>query len=107
MDADHIVIAKRFEEKMNGLLKKTKERKIAKKITNISRGSISKKKCCEGFLPKGRCATKKKPWRPWSFDYQKTFTNSFCEKYLIETFGFIFMSNFFSLMGNNCHKKYY
>jgi len=59
LDADHIVIAKRFEEKMNGLLKKTKERKIAKKITNISRGSISKKKCCEGFLPKGGCATKK------------------------------------------------
>jgi hypothetical protein len=42
LDANHIVIAKRFEEKMNGLLKQTKERKIAKKITNISRGSISK-----------------------------------------------------------------
>jgi hypothetical protein len=67
LDADHIVNAKRFEEEMNGLLKQTKERKIAKKMTNMSRGSISKKKCCERFLPKGGCATKKKSLRTLVF----------------------------------------
>jgi hypothetical protein len=52
LDADHIINAKRFEEEMNGLLKQTKERQIAKKITNISRGSISKKNVVTDFFQK-------------------------------------------------------
>jgi hypothetical protein len=42
VDADHMLIVKKFEEKVNNSMKQTKERHLAKKILNIYRGSISK-----------------------------------------------------------------
>jgi hypothetical protein len=41
MHADHMLIVKKFEE-VNNSMKQTKERHLANKIVNISRGSISK-----------------------------------------------------------------
>ncbi len=42
MDVDYSFIAQMFEEKMNSLLKSTKEIQPLKKRTNPSRGSIFK-----------------------------------------------------------------
>jgi hypothetical protein len=39
-----------FEEEMNNLLKRTKERQPSKKITKPSNGSISKKTICQKYL---------------------------------------------------------
>jgi hypothetical protein len=39
VDANHTLIAKRFEEKVNGLLKERKERQPSKKRANLSSGS--------------------------------------------------------------------
>jgi hypothetical protein len=42
VDVNHSFIAQMFEEKMNNLLKKTKERQLSKKRKNSFRRSISK-----------------------------------------------------------------
>jgi len=42
VDVNHSFIAQIFEEKMNNLLKKTKERQLSKKRKNSFRRSISK-----------------------------------------------------------------
>jgi hypothetical protein len=59
MDAYHILIVKKFEEKMNSSLKQTKEKQLTKKTTNIYyiwRVNF-KNNYCEGFFSKGKCAT--------------------------------------------------
>jgi DNA-directed RNA polymerase subunit N (RpoN/RPB10) len=61
VDANHIVVVKRFEE-MNNSLKQTEEK------TNIFGRSNLKKNCCERLFPKGGCATKRIISRPWCFD---------------------------------------
>ncbi len=62
-DAKHTFIAKRFEEKMNNMLKV-----IEKKRINMF-GRIFFLKFNERFFHKGGCVTKKVPRRLWSFDY--------------------------------------
>ncbi len=90
MDAYYIFISKKFEEEMNNLLNQTKE-KECEQINKILEVNF-KKHCCEGFFPKRGCATKRIPWRYWSFIFQKHFTNLVCGEYPTETFGFAFMS---------------
>jgi hypothetical protein len=43
VDANHMFIAKKFEEEVNCLLKEKKEKQSSKKRTNLSSGSILKK----------------------------------------------------------------
>jgi len=42
-NADHAVVAKRFEDEVNSLMNEKEERQRAKKRPNISKGFISKK----------------------------------------------------------------
>jgi hypothetical protein len=64
VDANHMLIAKKFEKKVNSLLKEKEKRQPLKKRTNLSSGSISNFSY-EGFLQKGGCATKRIPRGPW------------------------------------------
>jgi hypothetical protein len=41
VDANHMLIAKKFKEEVNNLLKEKEKRQPSKKITNLSSGSIS------------------------------------------------------------------
>jgi hypothetical protein len=55
MDAYHILIITKIEEKMNSSLKQTNEKQLTKKTTNIYyiwRVNL-KSICYEGFFPKG------------------------------------------------------
>jgi hypothetical protein len=67
VDANHIVVVKRFEE-VNNSLKQTEEKQPTKEKTNIFGRSNLKKNCCERLFPKGGCARKRIISRPWSFD---------------------------------------
>jgi hypothetical protein len=48
VDVNDVIVVKRFEEEVNSLMRRTKE----KQPTNVSKGSISKQ-TCERFLQKG------------------------------------------------------
>ncbi len=48
MDVNDVIVVKRFEEEVNSLMRRTKERQP----TNVSKGSIWKQ-TCERFLQKG------------------------------------------------------
>ncbi len=65
VDANHILIATRFKEKVNDLLKEKEERQPSQKRANLSSGSNLYNICSEGFLQKGRCATKRIPKGLW------------------------------------------
>jgi hypothetical protein len=89
VDAKHTIIAKRFEEEVNIVLKITKKYITIKennKYVYIGGQSLN------FFFQKGGCVIKRVLKGPWSFDCQKQLTNSICKKYMVEVVDFMFMS---------------
>jgi hypothetical protein len=71
VDANHMLITKKFEEKVNNLVIQTKEMHPEKEEVNITRRLISKKITMMDSLPKEKCAIERILRGPWFFYCKK------------------------------------
>ncbi len=90
MDANHIFISKNFEEKMNNLLKQTKEKEMQNKNKNLEVNF--KKNVVKDSFQKEDVSQKEFLEEFGLLFVKKKITNLVCGKYLPKTFGFAFMS---------------
>jgi hypothetical protein len=100
-NANHVVIVKKNDKKVNGLIRRTFERQPTKKRPN----AIYKFFVVKDPFKKDDDHQQIFFARPWPFNYEESIATAICEKCLVQTFGFTFVSlSCFPLLKQNFYE---
>ncbi len=105
MNAKHIVISNFFQKEANRSLRQIEEKQPTNKNKNWK--VISNFFATNDFFPKGRCAIKRIPLGPWSFDYNFFLPIQFVESIWLNRLPLYLSAKINFPLENNLHKKYY